>query len=1156
MKLKDVRFAHLHAHNHYSLLDGFMSQDAMIERARELDLAGIAETNHGKMYGSYSFYKKARAKTDKKGNPLKPVKPIIGVEAYVSPSEDFIYSRKGKEKRYYHFILLAKNYEGYQELARSTRVSEKRTYRGKPILLDEDLEYFFGNGNIVATSACLGGEIQQYLLEGRYEEAIKKTLYYKKVFNGDFYMELQNHGIKEQMAIINKQLEVAKECGVECIITSDAHFARKEDKKYHDILICMQRDKKLHEYTSDSYTPYHHLMSKGELFDMFKGIIPDEEIIKALNNTGVIADMCNVEFPKKNHYPKYRKLMPGENADDVLRQRAFDNLDTLPRYQKLSEEGRKEYVERLNEELGIIKTTGYSDYFLIVSDVMNHYEEAGGYTGLGRGSVVGSLVSYATGMTKVDPIEHELYFDRFLNLERVSPPDADIDFCHKRKYAFDYTINTYGMNNVCKVITFGTLAARSALRAVGRVYDIPLSYVDKIAKAVTASPGVTLEDCLDKTSEFFSVPLKEFYDNETMAKDLIDTAIMFEGTIKNTSIHAAACIVSDEDLSEYVPLQWDKDSEMWVTQFYKDYNEELGLLKLDYLGLNNLTVIKETVKLVNERHNLQLSHNDIIKMAQEDPEVVSEVYAKGNTKLVFQFESGGMRDTLTSFNPKNLDDLILLNAVYRPGPMQYIPKIVENKNNPSGTHYDHAVLRPILEATYGYPVFQEQIMAIFRTICGYSLGKADIIRRAMGKKKMDELAAARKDFIEGYERLGLSEDRANEFFDEIMEFAKYSFNKSHAAAYTITSLETAYLKLRYPQEYMTASLSYPPKVEAYPEMLEECKEMGIEIYLPDVNYSEELFIPEGDGIRFGLSAIKDVGKGAVDFVKNKPYNSFQHFMDKLSTMKNINKTKVIALAKAGAFDGLGVNRMTAIHNLEFILEASKKSHIKRAMEGQMDLFSMGALDSAEIIKMEEVKEMPYNQKLEMEYESLFAYVSGHPLDEYRAYVKSSEIQFQDIDENADGEEYNVIARIKEYDILYRKKDNKPMAKVILEDFSGNIEAMVFTNEYEEISSHLEKGAVMQFRVKISVEKEVRDEDIIIIKKAFIKGVENLPAINRAVIKVDDVEAIDWSFITERSGSTEIYVFGKKQQSLFPKNFHINITDDVKNYFGEENIVMF
>lgn len=1154
MKIQDVRFAHLHTHNHYSLLDGFMSQDAMIERARELDLVAVAETNHGKMYGSYSFYKKARAKTDKKGNPLKPVKPIIGVEAYVAPSHEHVYE-KGQKKRYYHFILLAKNYEGYQELCRSSRASEKRTYRDRPILTDSDLEAYFGNGNIIATSACMGGEIQQHLLNGEYDKAKEKTLYYKNIFKGDFYMELQNHGIREQIGLINMQVQLAEECGIECIITSDAHFAHKEDKKYHDILICMQFGKTLRNYESKAYTPYHYMMSKGELYEMFRGILPDDKIIRALNNTGIIADKCNVEFPKENYYPKYIKLKEGENADDVLRQRAFEGLYEKKVYKLGDGNVKEEYEDRLETELGIIKKTGYSDYFLIVSDVLDDYENnVKGYAGLGRGSVVGSLVSYVTGMTKVDPIEHELYFDRFLNLERVSPPDADLDFDNKREHVFKYTMDTYGENNVCKIITFGTLAARSAIRNVGRVLDIPLSYVDRVAKAVTSSPGVTIEDCLDETSEFYSVPLKTMYDEEDMVKELLDTAIMFEGIIKNTSIHAAACIVSDNDLSNYVPLQWDKDSNMWVTQFYKDYNEELGLLKLDYLGLNNLTVIREAVDLVNKRHGLNLSHNDIIIKAQEDPRVVSEIYAKAKTKLVFQFESGGMRETLTSFNPKTLDDLILLNAVYRPGPMQYIPKIVENKNNPKDAHYDHNVLRPILEPTYGYPVYQEQIMAIFRTICGYSLGKADIIRRAMGKKKMDELEAARKDFIDGYLKLGLSADRATEFFDEIMEFAKYSFNKSHAAAYTITSLETAYLKLNYPQEYMTASLSYPPKAEAYPDMLEECRSMSIPIYIPDINKSEEMFVPENEGIRFGLAAIKDVGKGAREIVQGKPYKSFEQFIDGLRTMANVNKTKLVALARGGAFDSFGFNRRTAAENIESFLKVGRKGS-KKALQGQIDLFSMGALDSSEMIEIIPFDEYPYNEKLEMEYEALFAYVSGHPLDEYRPYVATSEIQFSDITSEHHGQTFKIVARVKDFDILYRKKDSKPMLKVILEDFTENMEAMVFTNEYETVAPYITKGAVKEFIVRIDVDEEVREDDVIITKKAFIKEVHALPAINRAIIRIDREEDMNLDVLKRNPGGTEIYFYIHGKGFVSSKVFS-NITDEVVYFFQEENIAVF
>lgn len=1149
--INDIAFAHLHVHSEYSLLDGLMSLDEMIDKARDLNLEGIALTDHGKMYGQYLFHKLASQTTDKKGNPLKPVRPILGVEAYVTPNEEFLY-RKGKGKKSFHMVLLAKNYEGYQELTKSTRSSEKRQSRGKPVLTDEDLRTYFSSGNIVALSACLGGEIQQYLIHDEYEKAKEKVLFYKELFQDNFYMELQHHGIALQKKIIPLQVQLAKECGIECVITSDAHFLNKEDKKSHDILICMQFNKKIDEYTNDAYTPYHHLMSKEDLFRSFKGIIPDEDILNALDTTGKIAHQCEVSFPKENYYPKYKKIAEGKTADDMLRESSFEGLKTIPGYNTFSNEVKEEYKLRLHTELDVIKTTGYSDYFLIVSDVLNHYEnEVKGYVGLGRGSVVGSLVSYATGITKVDPVEHGLYFDRFLNLERVSPPDADIDFDNKREEVFKYTVDTYGENQVCRVITFGTMAAKNAIRSVARVFDTNLSYVNRICKNVTARPGVKLKDCLSVLSDDHSVGLKDMYDNEPEARKLIDTAMVFEGKVNHTGIHAAACIVSDHDLSEFVPLQWDKQSNMWVTQFYKDFNEELGLLKLDYLGLNNLTGIRETTRLINEKYGKTLTHSDIINLAQQDKDVVREIYAQGKTKLVFQFESGGMRDTLTSFNPQTLDDLILLNAVYRPGPMQYIPKIIKNKNNPSATHYDHDVLKPILESTYGYPVYQEQIMSIFRTICGYSLGKADIIRRAMGKKKMSELEAARKDFIAGYQKLGLKEKRAIEFFDEIMEFAKYSFNKSHAAAYTITSLETAYLKLRYPQEYMTASLSYPPKSESYPEFLDECKKMGLEVYLPDINKSKENFTPEGDGIRYGLSAIKGVGKGSKSIVENQPYTSFAQFVDAIPSIDGLNKSKLEALCFGGAFDDMNINRASAYDTLLNFTEAKKKS--KKVVEGQIDLFSLGELDSSELIKISDLEEVSYYDKLEKESDVLFAYVSGHPLDEYRPYEEKSELAFKDISIHHDGGEYDVVARIKSLHILYRKKDGKAMAKLILEDFTESLETMVFTNEYEEYAGSLQEGAVMMFRVKVDVQEEEREESSIVVKQLFLRGLSPLPPLNKALIYVDSIDMIDEDLLRRNQGGTQLIFHIEKEKTFVRSKLCVNITDEIKNHFGPMKI---
>lgn len=1160
LTLKNVKFAHLHVHNQYSVLDGYMSQAAHIQKAKDLGLYAIAETNHGKMYGSYSFYKNCTATKDKKEQPLTPIKPIIGVEAYVAPNLDYLHDARNK-KKYFHMVLLAKNYEGYKELCRSTRRSEPQSFKGKPILTDNDLKEFLSNGNIIALSACLGGEIQQHILNGNDKKAVEKILFYKDLFKGEFYMELQNHGIEKQIKIIPKQLNIAKECDINCVITSDSHFANKQDKKLHDILMCMQFGIKLNDYKNTAYTENHYLKSKEELFEDFKGIIPNDEILKALNNTSLIADKCDMSFPKENHYPKYEDLCTKDRkdktADEILKERSVEGLNTnVIGYNIFSASKKKQYKERLETELNVIKTTGYSDYFLIVSDVLRYYDSIGGYSGLGRGSCVGSLVSYAIGITKVDPIEYGLYFDRFLNTERVSPPDADLDFDNLRYKVFDYTTNKYSKEKVCKIITFGTMASKGAIRAIGRVLNTPLWFVDKIAKTIPGAPGITIKKALDANDDNFSVEFKKIYEEDDEAKKIIDLAEKFEGVISHTGVHAAACIIGDKELSNYIPLQLDKE-QGWISQYYKDYNEQLGLLKLDYLGLNNLTVIKETARIININHGLSLNHQKIIELAlKNSEEIIKEIYAKGNTKMVFQFESKGMRDTLISFNPKTVSDLILLNAVYRPGPLQYIEKIIENKNNPDGINYDHECLRPILEETYGYPVYQEQIMAIFRSVCGYSLGKADLIRRAMGKKKDDILDNAKKDFVFGYLTLGLSKQRAEEFFEEIRVFAKYSFNKSHAAAYTITSLETGYLKYKYPQEYMTACLSYSPKAEAYPSILEECKKMSLSILLPSINKSQELFTPEdNNSIRFGLSAIKGVGKGTQDIIDNRPYDSFSQFIAKFHCFKEINKSKIENLAYAGAFDELNVNRSTVINNISKMINYKKNK--KKVEENQMDFFSSEIIND-DLITINELKEFNYQEKLEKENEVLFAYVSGHPLDQYRVFCEHfSEKKIEDLSLQDDNSEFIIIARIKEFSIIYRKKDNAAMGKFVLEDLTGQIDSIAFTKVFSDYKDKFINGSVLKFKVKAQIEEEYINDEIFAKKQFIIKEASNLDPLNKIFIRVDskeDVDIINNKF-KEKIGGTQILFYLQKEKKLIKSNHLINIDDDGKEFLEQYKFVI-
>lgn len=1156
LTLSMVKYAELHCHNYYSIKDGGMSQAQQIQRAKDLNYYAIAETNHGKMYGSYEFWKNCNATKDKHDNPLTPIKPIIGVEAYVTPSLEYLHD-KTRKKRYYHMILLAKNYKGYQELCHSTRISERQTFKKKPCLTEENLKTFFSNGNIIALSACIGGYIQQLLINGKYEKAKEKVLLYKSIFNGDFYMELQNHGIEEEEKIIATQVKLAKECGVECVITNDCHFATKEDKKYHDILICMQFGITLDEYNNRAYTTEHYMKTKEELYQAFRCLIPDQEIFKALNNTSVIADKCNVEFDKSNHYPQYKGLK-GRSADEVLKEISYEKLPKISGFNTFSVQKREKYQERLDFELNVIKKSGYSDYFLVVSDLLEAYSsKIKGYSGLGRGSGVGSLVAYSLGITKVDPIEEGLFFDRFLNLERVSPPDFDLDFDNLRPQIFDYTQKNYGEEKVCKIITFGKYGARSAIRAVGRVLNIPLYFVDKVAKTIKADPNATIKASLDNTNELYSVEFDSLYQNDSDAKELIDYSMHFEGVIDHTGIHAAACIIGDDELSNYVPMQWDEGTQMWVTQFYKDYNEELGLLKMDYLGLNNLSVIKETARLVNNKYNLNLSHEKIIELALANQQkVIKEIYAKANTSMVFQFESPGMKDTLLRFGPKTLADLILLNAVYRPGPIQYIDSIIKNKKNPAGIKYDAECLRPILEETYGYPVYQEQIMSIFRAICGYSLGQADIIRRAMAKKKMNLIENAKKDFIKGCLKLKISKKRAEEFFEELKDFARYSFNKSHAAAYTITSLEIAFLKLEYPQEYMTACLSYIPKIEAYPSVLEECKKMNLKVLLPDINISKELFTPEGeDSIRFGLAAIKGVGKSAIEIVKSQPYASYVDFLVACKDF-NINKGKLESLAFSGAFDNLGVNRATAIKNISIVQNQKKTSG--KITPNQIDFFSIGAISNEEVITLEKSREMKYQHKLDKEYEVLHAYISGHPLDQYRAFCDYfSEKNIYDLTEDDDETEFNIVARIKDSSIIYRKKDNAPMGKLVLEDLTANINAIAFTKEYRNYSDYFKKGEILKFKVKAQITSDMTDDgEPILRKQFFIKEVSNLEAVDTVFVKVDEEKDIDdiTSKLKHKVGGTQILFYVKETKRLVRSTFFTTIDDEVKDMF-KENIAI-
>lgn len=1156
-QLDGINFAYLHSHNFYSIRDSYMSPEIMIARAKELGLYAIAETNHGKMYDSYHFYQLCTATEDKKKNKLTPIKPIIGVEVYIVPDKKTFINTVGR-KKYYHLILLAKNYKGYQELCRSTRHSEKFSYKDRPMLTHEDLEEFFANGNIVVCSGCIAGEVQQAILNDNYAKAKEIALYYKSLFGDDYYLEYQNHGIDGQEKIIKGLYDIKQELGIETVITTDSHFAKPEDLQYHDIMICNGFKKKLKEYES-VYTKNHCMKSKYDLYYDFQGIIPDEEILCAMANTGIVADKCTIEFPKENHYPKYPNLN-GKTADELLREKSYAGLTkNVPDFREASDEKKKEYYKTLDMELDVIKKTGYADYFLNVSDALTAYTDKGNYIGPGRGSAAGSLVANSLNITKVNPLRYGLYFDRFLNLERVSPPDIDSDFDDNRKQAFDWTIERYGAEKVCKIVTFGTLGGRNAIRMVCRVLDVPLFIADKIAKTFPEKPGLKFKDVLDENNVNYDYEFDTLYKEDSEAKEIIDTAMQFEGVVDHTGIHAAACIIGDDDLINYIPLQWDEPTQCWVSQYYKDYNEELGLLKMDYLGLNNLTVFKETARLIKKNTGKSYTNDDLVELAIENSKIlVREIYATGKTSNVFQFESEGIKEMLKKFKPEVMEDLIILNALYRPGPMQFIDEIIENKNNPQNIHYDIPELKPILDETYGCPVYQEQIMAIFRAVCGYSLGQADIIRRVMGKKKREDpfLIKAKQNFIEGYERLGSTKEKGEIYFNKLMDFASYAFNKSHATAYVLNSLESAYLKYFYPHEYMTACLSYIPDTDKYSELLEECKEMGFQILLPDINKSDVLFSTEGqNGIRFGLSCVKNVGKSAKDIIANRPYNSFEEFISKFPRIKTLDSGKVEALAYAGAFDGLNINRASVIANIPLMTKT--KQNQKKITENQIDFFSFGVLGN-DTIQVKLKNEIPYISKLEKESEMLFTYVTGHPLDHYKDYCQMySQIKLADCSEKDDEQEFYIVARIADSTILYRKKDNAPMGKIVLEDLSGKMSAIAFTKEYDKYKTLLIKGNVKLFKIKLQISTEIINEEKKLIKQAIIKEVKDLDPMQRVFVQVDSINKIkDISdFLYQNSGSTQLIFFIKDEKKIVKSNIFVDINEDIENYFGKDNIAI-
>lgn len=1043
-------FTHLHVHTEYSLLDGACRIKEIASAAKRKGFSSLAITDHGVMYGVIDFYRACK----KEG-----IHPVIGCEVYVAPKSRF---EKSKLERYYHMVLLCENNTGYQNLIKLVSLGFTEGFYNKPRIDDSLLEKY--HDGLICLSACLAGEIPQRLLSNDYAGAKAKAEYYHDLFGKDnFFIELQDHGIDEQKRVIPDLVRISREIGVGLVATNDSHYIEKEDAETHGILLCIQTGSNINEENKMEFqTNEFYLKTEEEMRAVF-GDYPE-----ALDNTQRIAERCNVEFEfGVRKLPRF-DVPDNEDHLDYFRRGCYEGLR-----RHYGEKPDQSLIDRLEYEIGTIAKMGFVDYYLIVNDFVQYAKRHGIPVGPGRGSGAGSLCAYCIGITDIDPIKYNLLFERFLNPERVSMPDFDIDFCKKRRgEVIDYVVEKYGHDRVAQIISFGTMAARGAIRDVGRALAMPYADVDVIAKQVPFELNITIDKAIAANPA-----LKLQYDSDPKAKQLIDIARKIEGMPRHATMHAAGVVITDKPVSDYVPLS--KNDDNVVTQFTMTTLEELGLLKMDFLGLRNLTVIDDAEKLIARTHP-EYSPDNI----RDDDKRVFAIISKGNTEGVFQFESQGMKNVLTQLKPDCVEDLIAVLSLYRPGPMDSIPTYIDCRHNPSHIRYKHPALKNILDVTYGCIVYQEQVMQIFRELAGYSLGRADIVRRAMSKKKHDVMEREREIFIngltddsgkivvEGCVRRGIDKASAISIFSEMESFASYAFNKSHAAAYAAVSYKTAWLKCYYPREYMAALLSSVldnrNKLATY---ITECRRLGIAVLPPSVNESYQEFAVSDGNIRYGLLAIKNLGKAFIDQIIReravKPYSSFYDFCKRLYG-KNMNSRAVESLIKCGAFDGLGANRRQLLAVVKSVLD-DIEFNARHNMGGQLSFFDLD--DSASKINDEPdippMEEFPRDELLHMENEIAGMYLSGHPMDDYADFadkVHADKIGsiIQNDGDYSDGKKVcvvGVISRVK----TQLTKNGKIMAFITVEDRYGEMEAVVFPNVYERFGIFLGETRVVILR---------------------------------------------------------------------------------------------
>lgn len=1140
-------FVHLHVHSEYSLLDGAIRIKDLVSKAKEFNMSSIALTDHGVMFGVVDFYKEAK----KQG-----IKPIIGCEVYVASRSRFDKDSSSGDAERGHLILLCENMEGYKNLTKLVSKGFTEGFYYKP-RIDKELLREYSTG-LIGLSACLAGEVPRALAENNYEKAKDLALEYQSIFGkNNYFFELQSNGIDEQVLVNQGLVRLSKELDIPLVATNDCHYLTKDDYYSHEVLLCIQTAHKMSDEDRMTFkTNEFYLKTAEEMEERFKNF-PE-----ALSNTVKIAERCNVEFEfGVLKLPEF-KIDTDESHEDYLTRRCKTGLEK--RY-----EGRlnKEIYDRLYYELEVIKKMGYVDYFLIVEDFIRFAKDNGIPVGPGRGSAAGSIVAYSLEITDIDPLKFNLLFERFLNPERVSMPDIDIDFCYQRRQdVINYVIEKYGSDHVTQIITFGTMAARLAIRDVGRALDVSYAKTDLVAKSVPFEIGITIKKALDMNQE-----LKSLYDTDDEVKNLVDISMSLEGLPRHASTHAAGVVITKAPVMDYVALY--KNDESITTQFTMTTLEELGLLKMDFLGLRTLTVIRDAIVYVKENFGIDIEFTE--NMTDKE---TFKMIGEGKTDGVFQLESAGMKDFMRELKPESLEDIIAGISLYRPGPMDQIPRYIKNKNNPGTVTYLHPLLEPILNVTYGCMVYQEQVMQVVRELAGYTLGHADLVRRAMSKKKVDVMAKERVLFVEGCREKGISEIISNKIFDEMTDFAKYAFNKSHAAAYAVVAYRTAYLKAHYPAEFMAAMLnSFIGSLEKVPQYINECKKLGIKILKPSINDSFSLFTVKNNAIRFGLAAVKNVGEAVVDIiVKEREDNGkFVDFTDFCKRMngKGINKKCVESLIKCGAFEEIN-KRSVLLQVYEKIIDGIGNAE-KNNIEGQINLFDTGNSEIKDTFTYEypNIQEFSQKELLSYEKEVLGLYVSGHPLDKYENLLEKktnvTSLNIAELIENKQMDDGNrKVQLVDNMDvtvggiITHKKtkitKNNDMMAFLTLEDFYGAMEVIIFPRTYAGCQNSIIEDVPLLIKGRLSLRE---DEE----PKIICQSIEKLELpVEKLYLKIlsekeDVITSLVIPALKEMPGDTGVYLYYEKTRvtKAAPAELNVHTTDvlikKLKSILGEENV---